>query len=32
MEYLYQRGLLEIANLEDLENTHRVVPIRYRRI
>ncbi len=32
VEYLYQRGLLEIANLEDLENSHRAVPIRYRRI
>ncbi|GAB4481073.1 MAG: MBL fold metallo-hydrolase [Anaerolineales bacterium] len=32
VEYLYQRGTLEIANLEDLENTHRVVPIQYRRI
>lgn len=32
VEYLYQRGLLEIANLEDLENSHRVVPICYRRI
>lgn len=32
VEYLYQRGLLEIANLEDLENAHRVVPIQYRRL
>ncbi|PWH12912.1 MAG: MBL fold metallo-hydrolase [Anaerolineae bacterium] len=32
VEYLYQRGLLEIANLQDLENSHRVVPIRYRRV
>jgi len=32
VEYLYQRGLLEIANLDDLENTHQVVPIRYRRL
>ncbi|MCS6907679.1 MAG: MBL fold metallo-hydrolase [Anaerolineales bacterium] len=32
VEYLYQRGLLEIANLEELKNTYRVVPIRYRRV
>lgn len=32
VEYLYQRGSLEIANLEDLENSHHVVPIRYRRL
>lgn len=32
VEYLYQRGLLEIANLEDLENSQRVVPIQYRRL
>lgn len=32
VEYLYQRGLLEIANLEDLENSRRIVPIQYRRL
>ncbi len=32
VEYLYQHGLLEIANLDDLENSHHVVPIYYRRL
>lgn len=30
VEYLYQRGLLEIANLKDLEETSRPTPIYYR--
>jgi glyoxylase-like metal-dependent hydrolase (beta-lactamase superfamily II) len=32
VEYLYQRGKLEIANLEDLEKTHGPTPIYYRCI
>jgi len=32
VEYLYQRGLLGIANLEEVESNHRPVPIRYRRM
>jgi glyoxylase-like metal-dependent hydrolase (beta-lactamase superfamily II) len=31
VEYLYQRGLLEIANLQDLENGREPVTLRYRR-
>ncbi len=30
VEYLYQRGLLEIENLAELETNNRLVPIRYR--
>ena len=30
VEYLYQRGRLGIANLEELENTPEPAPIRYR--
>ncbi len=29
VEYLYQRGRLAIANLDELENGHGVVPIQY---
>lgn len=32
VEYLYQRGLLGIENLVELENNHSTVPIRYRRL
>jgi glyoxylase-like metal-dependent hydrolase (beta-lactamase superfamily II) len=32
VEYLYQRGLLEIANLQDLENGQEPVALRYRRV
>jgi glyoxylase-like metal-dependent hydrolase (beta-lactamase superfamily II) len=32
VEYLYQRGLLGIANLEDLESGSNHVPIRYYRL
>jgi glyoxylase-like metal-dependent hydrolase (beta-lactamase superfamily II) len=32
IEYLYQRGLLVIDNLVDLEKTDQVIPIRYRRV
>jgi hypothetical protein len=32
IEYLYQRGLLEIANLEELVEREDAVAIRYRRI
>jgi glyoxylase-like metal-dependent hydrolase (beta-lactamase superfamily II) len=32
VEYLYQRGLLGIENLEELENNSRPVPIRYRSL
>ena len=32
VEYLYQRGLLEIANLQDLENGREPVALRYRRV
>lgn len=32
VEYLYQRGLLGIANLEEVESNHRPVPILYRRV
>ena len=31
-EYLYQRGLIEITNLDELENGNASVPIRYRRL
>ena len=31
-EYLYQRGLIEITNLDELENGNHSVPIRYRRL
>jgi glyoxylase-like metal-dependent hydrolase (beta-lactamase superfamily II) len=30
VEYLYQRGLLEIANLDELENSLHPAPVRYR--
>jgi glyoxylase-like metal-dependent hydrolase (beta-lactamase superfamily II) len=32
VEYLYQRGLLEITNFDELENGKEPVPIRYRRV
>jgi len=32
VEYLYQRGLLEIANLQDLENCREPVALRYRSV
>ena len=32
VEYLYQRGLLSIENLADLENGGNLIPIRYRCI
>ena len=32
VEYLYQRGLLEIANLQDLENGREPVALYYRRV
>ena len=32
VEYLYQRGLLEITNFDELENGKGLVPIRYRRV
>lgn len=32
VEYLYQRGLLGIENLTELENNHETIPIRYRRL
>ncbi len=32
VEYLYQRGLLGIANLEELESRNGPVPIRYQRL
>ncbi len=32
VEYLYQRGLLGIENLEELENSASPVPIRYYRL
>ena len=32
VEYLYQRGSLGIENLVELENDHRTIPIRYRRL
>ena len=32
VEYLEQRGLLEITNLDELENGNQVTPIRYRRL
>jgi glyoxylase-like metal-dependent hydrolase (beta-lactamase superfamily II) len=32
VEYLYQRGLLEITNFKELENGKGPVPIRYRRL
>ncbi len=32
VEYLYSRGYLEITNLEDLEENHKLVPIVYHRI
>ena len=32
MEYLYQRGLLGITNLEELESQNGPVPIRYQRL
>ncbi len=32
VEYLYQRGLLEITNFDELENGKEPVPIRYRRL
>jgi len=31
VEYLYQRGLLSIANLAELENSQFSVPIRYQK-
>jgi glyoxylase-like metal-dependent hydrolase (beta-lactamase superfamily II) len=30
VEYMYQRGLLEIANIQELENSHHPTPIYYR--
>jgi hypothetical protein len=30
VEYLYQRGMLSIENLSDLEQGAELVPIRYR--
>ena len=32
VEYLDQRGLLEITNLDELENGNKLTPIRYRRL
>jgi glyoxylase-like metal-dependent hydrolase (beta-lactamase superfamily II) len=32
VEYLYQRGLLEVTNFDELENGKEPVPIRYRRM
>ena len=32
IEYLYQRGLIEIANLDELEENQKAVAIRYRRV
>jgi len=32
VEYLDQRGLLEITNLDELENGNQLTPIRYRRL
>lgn len=32
VEYLYQRGMIEIDNLEELESNHEPVSIRYRRV
>lgn len=32
VEYLYQRGLLAIANLSELENNTTPIPIHYRRL
>lgn len=32
VEYLYQRGLLAISNLEDLRDSDQPLPIRYRRL
>jgi glyoxylase-like metal-dependent hydrolase (beta-lactamase superfamily II) len=32
VEYLYQRGQLEITNFDELENGQGPVPIRYRRV
>jgi len=32
VEYLYQRGLLEITNFDELENGRGPVPIRYHRL
>jgi hypothetical protein len=32
VEYLYQRGLLGIDNLELIDKSDDVVPIRYRRL
>ncbi len=32
VEYLYQRGLLSIANLKEVESNHQPVPILYRRV
>ncbi len=32
VEYLYQRGLLGIDNLEELESNPAPAPIRYRRL
>lgn len=32
VEYLYQRGMIGIENLEELESNHVPVPIRYRRV
>jgi hypothetical protein len=32
VEYLYQRGMLRIDNLADLDQGVGLVPVRYRRI
>jgi glyoxylase-like metal-dependent hydrolase (beta-lactamase superfamily II) len=32
VEYLYQRGLLDITNFDELENGKKPVPFRYRRV
>jgi hypothetical protein len=32
IEYLYQRGLLEIQNLAELERTNGNAPLHYRRL
>lgn len=32
IEYLYQRGVLSIENLEEIRDNHEIVPIRYHRL
>lgn len=32
VEYLYQRGLLGISNLENIDKSEEIVPVKYRRL